>query len=264
MLGSSVHHMESRAVQECCVHALSVTVEPWWEKDVTCWLPPPEAKQQGIQKLFVWVVSRVWQGWHISYHTLCFCMVQKKLCSPKMHSLPLNSKTFFFLTLTETGSITSQGLFKRSTVGAQRPGNDSPWQAVLGLASHRLALSTLSQSFPALLNPSKRLLGHIYILKWIVLQGTVNLPIIRHQLWVYLRYIFLMTGIYLNKLSETSWFVTNDISDHLCSRYGGVVLVPAGKPVFPYREELRLWTRGCYLKFSELSSDWVKWGSGNS
>lgn len=73
-------------------------------------------------------------------------------------------------------------------MGVQGPGNGSSWQAVLGSSSRRLTLSLVlvvscpPPSFPP--PPSKPLLGHIYILEWVVLQGTVNLPIIRHQLSV--------------------------------------------------------------------------------
>lgn len=82
-----------------------------------------------------------------------------------------------------------QRLSERSPAAVQGPGNDSSWWAVLDLTGHRLTVSTLYQSFPALPKLSKHSLEDIYILKWILLQGTVNLPIIRHHLRVFKTYL---------------------------------------------------------------------------
>lgn len=97
----------------------------------------------------------------------------------------MNSKTFFFLTLPETEMVIFQGLSGSSTAGVQGAGNDSSRQAAPDLIAHRFTVSALYQSFPALPKLSKHSLGHIYILKCILLQGTVNLPIIRHHFSVF-------------------------------------------------------------------------------
>lgn len=48
---------------------------------------------------------------------------------------------------------------------------------------------------------------------------------------MYLKYIFSMMGISLNKLSEPSPFVISNISDHLCVLCRGIA---AGQPLFPH------------------------------
>lgn len=100
----------------------------------------------------------------------------------------MNSKAFS-LTLPETEMVIFQGLSERITAAVQEPGNDISWQAVLDLTGHRLTVSTLYQLYPALQKLSKHSLGHIYILKCILLQGPVNLPIIRHYLSVFKMYL---------------------------------------------------------------------------
>lgn len=218
---------------------------PWWERDVTCHSPSPEAKQQGILKLFVWVVSQVRQGWHILHHTLYFCKVEKEFCRPRMHFLLEFKKVafFFFFPLLETSSVI---LSKKSTDGVQVPGNGSPLQTILGLASYRMIWKISCQSFPALPSPSKHSLGHIYLFKWIMLQGIINLPIIRQQLSEY--------KISWSKLSKFSSFLISDISDCSCCR--GVAAGASWRTSFPTKREGQSKDLGFWGQ--------VKWGSENS
>lgn len=123
---------------------------------------------------------------------------------------------------------------KRSTAAVQGPGNDSSWHAVWGLTSHRFMLRALCQSLPALPNPFMHSLGHIYFFKWIVLQGIINLPIIRHQLsgfkisspWQ--RYLWVSCLSLLALLLMTFQTVSAVAVEVL-------LLVPADEPLSPLR-----------------------------
>lgn len=127
---------------------------------------------------------------------------------------------------------------ERNTDAVRGPGNDSSWQAVWALTSHRFTLWALCQSLPAFPNPLMHSLGHIYFLKWIVLQGIINLPIIRHQLsgfkisspWQrYLRVSCLSPLALLLMTFQTVSVVAVEV----------LLLVPAGEPLSPLRRAQR-------------------------